>query len=128
MKLFWPMAIIKRGNEWDIQHTYDGALTYRKAVDQIKLWENAFNMDIILWRIDVSDNGETIKGTPCIFYNKVKELWLDFGDIPMNPETECIEDFWGKFNPGTHREEIWKWFEETFHIRTVDLMYDLLIN
>ena len=34
----------------------------------------------------------------------------------MNPETECIEQAWHGFSSGTHREEIWHWFEETFQI------------
>ena len=44
----------------------------------------------------------------------IKDLWMDFGDIPMNPGTECIEEEWNGFATGTHREEIWLWFEETY--------------
>lgn len=51
-------------------------------------------------------------------------LWCDFGDIPMNPETECIECEWCGFAVGTHREEIWCWFEEKFNISIADLMYN----
>lgn len=54
---------------------------------------------------------------------KVKDLWLEFGDIPMNPETECIEVEWRGFPAGTYREEIWSWFEEKFNVRVYDLMY-----
>lgn len=54
---------------------------------------------------------------------KVKELWSEFGDVPMNPETECIEEAWHGFPAGTNREEIWHWFEETFDVRVADLMY-----
>lgn len=43
-----------------------------------------------------------------------KELWREFGDVPMDPETECIEIPWRDFEAGTHREEIWHWFEEYF--------------
>ena len=53
----------------------------------------------------------------------VKELWGKFGDIPMNPETECIEEPFMHFPIGTHREEIWHWFEETFNVSVADLMY-----
>lgn len=53
----------------------------------------------------------------------VKELWGKFGDIPMNPETECIEEPFMHFPIGTHREEIWYWFEETFNVSVADLMY-----
>lgn len=123
MKLYWPIAIIKRGKEWDIQHTYDAALSYEKAMDAIKIWKTHYKMEIIMYRVDVTENDITSKGTPYVFPNLVKELWEDFGDVPMDPETECIEDFWGRFFPGTHREEIWHWFEETFHVSVAeDLM------
>ena len=52
-----------------------------------------------------------------------KELWEEFGDVPMNPETECIDVEWRDFPAGTHREEIWHWFEDTFHVAVYDLMY-----
>lgn len=52
-----------------------------------------------------------------------KDLWEDFGNVPMNPDTEEIEESWRHFLPGTHREEIWHWFEEQFNISvTKDLM------
>lgn len=51
------------------------------------------------------------------------DLWEEFGDIPMNPETECIEQAWRDFPVGTHREDIWYWFEETFGVSVYDLMY-----
>lgn len=120
MKLYWPVAIIKRGREWDTQHTYEGAISYEKAMTTIKIWRTDYNMGIISYRIDTTENGITTKGTPYVFLNLVKELWENFGDVPMNPNTECIEDFWGKFCPGTHREEIWHWFEETFHVSVAE--------
>lgn len=53
----------------------------------------------------------------------VKDLWEDFGEVPMNPDTEEIEESWKHFLPGTHREEIWHWFEERFNISVAeDLM------
>ena len=45
----------------------------------------------------------------------IENLWLEFGDVPMNPETECIEEEWNGFAAGTHRYEIWSWFEETYY-------------
>jgi hypothetical protein len=52
-----------------------------------------------------------------------KILWGEFADVPMNPETEEIEIDWQGFPKGTHREEIWHWFEETFKVSVaVDLM------
>lgn len=53
----------------------------------------------------------------------VRELWMKFGEIPMNPETECIEEEWHGFPAGTFREDIWHWFEETFNVSVAeDLM------
>ena len=53
----------------------------------------------------------------------IKDLWDDFGEVSMNPETEEIEEPWRHFLPGTHKEEIWHWFEEQFNISVAeDLM------
>lgn len=52
-----------------------------------------------------------------------EELWAEFGNLPMNPETECIEVQFAGFPRGTHREEIWHWFEETFNVSVHDLMH-----
>ncbi len=30
----------------------------------------------------------------------------------MNPETECMDEPFLSFPAGTHREEIWRWFDE----------------
>lgn len=45
-----------------------------------------------------------------------KELWKRLEDVPMNPETEKIEEEWNGFSIGTLREDIWHWFEETFSV------------
>lgn len=61
-----------------------------------------------------------------IYYlnSSIKKLWEEFGDIPMDPDTECIEIDWHGFPAGTHREEIWLWFEETFSLSVAeDLMF-----
>lgn len=46
----------------------------------------------------------------------IEDLWLDFGNVPMNPNTECIKEEWNGFAAGTHRYEIWSWFEETYGV------------
>ena len=52
--------------------------------------------------------------------DSIRRLWQDFGDVLMSPETECIETSWHGFAAGTHREEIWHWFEETFELSVAD--------
>ena len=66
---------------------------------------------------------ETFFDRACHWMNNPRELWQAFGDVPMNPETECIDVDWMWFPKGTHREEIWHWFERTFDVRVYDLMY-----
>lgn len=59
-----------------------------------------------------------------VLLKKAETLWLEFGDLPMDPESECIECDWLSFPAGTHREEIWHWFEETFCLSVAeDLMH-----
>lgn len=50
-----------------------------------------------------------------------KDLWNNF-DVPID-KNECIEEEWQHFPAGTHREEIWHWFEEVFEVSVAkDLM------
>ena len=44
--------------------------------------------------------------------HELEELWSQFEDIPMDPVTEYIEDPFLSWPAGTHREVIWKWFDE----------------
>ena len=44
--------------------------------------------------------------------SELEKLWNQFGDIPMNPDTERIEEPFLSFPVGTDREDIWHWFDE----------------
>jgi hypothetical protein len=52
---------------------------------------------------------------------KVKVLWQKLRDIPTD-DKDCIELPFQHFQVGTHREEIWHWFEDSFGIAVFDLM------
>lgn len=54
---------------------------------------------------------------------QLEEMWKAFGDIPMNPETEEMEEPFLIFPAGTHREEIWKWFDERYSKGIAALMF-----
>lgn len=43
--------------------------------------------------------------------SRLEKLWEQFADVPMDPETECIEEAFMHFEPGTNREYIWNWFD-----------------
>ena len=53
----------------------------------------------------------------------LEELWAQFADIPMNPETECIEAPFMGWGVGISREEIWHWFDERHSKGVVYLLY-----
>ena len=57
------------------------------------------------------------------------QLWLEFEDIPINTDGE-IEIPWRNFPAGTQRENIWHWFEKTYHVSVakdlMDIRYDIL--
>ena len=72
--------------------------------------------------MNVFEKSENEKGR-AIRIEQARELWDELEDIPMNPETERIEQPFRHFPTGTHREEIWHWIEERFKIPVHDLMY-----
>lgn len=54
---------------------------------------------------------------------RILSLWSEFGDVPMDPETECLEEDWHGFPKGTFRKDIWHWFESEFHVSVYELLY-----
>jgi hypothetical protein len=64
---------------------------------------------------EIQDNEYTDK--------ELEELWEEFGDIPMNPKTECMEGEFLHFPIGTHREDIWHWFDEKYSLGVYYLLY-----
>ena len=42
----------------------------------------------------------------------LEDLWKTLTNVPMNPDTEDMEEDWFIFPKGTSREEIWYWFDE----------------
>lgn len=51
---------------------------------------------------------------------RMLELWDELGDIAVEPIKDTIEDPFKTFEAGTFREDIWKWFEETFNVSVHD--------
>lgn len=51
-----------------------------------------------------------------------EELWSKLGDIPTDSDDKIEENFF-HFDVGTHREEIWHWFEDTYDISIVDTFF-----
>ena len=53
----------------------------------------------------------------------LKQLWEAFGDVPMDPETEFMKAPFLDFPAGTHREEIWRWFDQRYTGGVYGLLY-----
>lgn len=51
-------------------------------------------------------------------------FWDQFADIPMDPETERMEEDFLCFPIGTHREEIWHWFDKRHSKGVYYLLYE----
>ena len=52
-----------------------------------------------------------------------RELWEQFDDYDID-ENECITKQFLHFPAGTHREEIWHWFEERGPLTAYQLLYE----
>lgn len=42
--------------------------------------------------------------------NELEAMWDGLEDIPID-ENECLDIDWNGFSKGTHREDIWYWFD-----------------
>lgn len=54
---------------------------------------------------------------------ELEELWEQFTDVPMNPETECIEVPFLGWGAGVQRDEIWHWFDRRHSKGVAYLLY-----
>lgn len=54
---------------------------------------------------------------------QLEELWAKFADVPVDPDTECIEQEFLGWGPGIHREEIWHWFDRRHSKGVAYLLY-----
>lgn len=85
-------------------------LTLEQAGDILVEWIE--NYDILNEQIFKKDRDKHIE-----------ELWNRFADVPMNPETEKMEEQFLHFPAGTDREEIWHWFDLRYSRGVAALLY-----
>ena len=53
---------------------------------------------------------------------EIEELWDEFEDVPID-EDECLDIDWHDWSKGTHREEIWHWFDKHHSKGVYSLMF-----
>lgn len=54
---------------------------------------------------------------------EIEKLWEELTDVPID-ENECLDVDWRDWSKGTHREELWHWFDERHSKGVVWLMYE----
>ena len=54
---------------------------------------------------------------------ELEELWAEFYDVPIDPDKGTIEDDFLDFPHGTHRETVWKWFDQRYSKGVYHLLY-----
>lgn len=125
--LYWPvMVVVKedyRGRLCPrLQNTYGGCRSVEKAERQFFIWEVHYELKPAAMWYELYENGARVGvSSKKVYIGRVKDLWESFGDVPINPETECLEEPWGDiFHKGMHREEVWHWFEEKFDVSVGD--------
>ena len=72
-----------------------------------------YNRDILTFK-DYAVLDEVINGVEPLRDRDeyLEELWAELEDVPMDPETERIEQEFFGWPTGTQREEIWHWFDK----------------
>lgn len=53
----------------------------------------------------------------------LERLWAQLSDIPLDPETEVLEEPFLLFGKGTPREDVWQWFDERHSKGVAYLLY-----
>lgn len=55
---------------------------------------------------------------------QIEILWDHFADVPINPETERLDEDFFRWKQGTDREEIWHWFDQHHSQGVYYLLYE----
>ncbi len=92
------------------------------GLEPMYAWTEKYGTNYSWTVVETPDNPLTIPQRSDID-RQLENLWQQFGDIPMDPETECIEEPFLDFPAGTFREEVWHWFDERYSKGIYNLMY-----
>lgn len=92
----------------------------RQAIDTMNEFHRTIPYNDYCTVMDGLQDIETLRDRD----EELEELWRQFGDIPMDPETECIEEQFMGWGPGVHREEIWHWFDRRHSKGVAYLLYN----
>lgn len=71
------------------------------------------------------ENGHSVTAMATLAHRdyELEQLWAQFGDIPMDDGTECLEEPFLHFPAGTEREDVWHWFDSRHSKGIAYLLY-----
>ena len=101
--------------------------TYESAEDAERAAESdSEDSTVMSWVTAEDGTGKTVRIRESVNRENVRSLWDSFGDVAVDDD-ERMTRYWGDggdgFAAGTPREDVWHWFEETFHVSVAeDLM------
>lgn len=106
-------------------------------LDSLEIWGKCPRHEVVVevdgWEIGNSDIGKTVfltfeEAAAAMSARhwtdeELEKLWEELGDVPMDPETECLEEAFFIWEKGTDREDIWHWFDERHSKGVAYLLY-----
>ena len=108
--------LVVTNDDWEMK---TGPVCHTKRAAEETLGKLDRDPDVVMTQVvDVSGGRKSAVSTH-VDIGGVERLWEALEDVLVD-EDEKITRKWGCFEKGTHREEIWHWFEETFGISVGD--------
>lgn len=113
-----PEQFLRNSDMSDVVNSVVEAL---RGIEELDDYEYGYYEAVLKENLSIGDwqGIETLKERD----KKLERLWEEFADVPMDPETECMEEPFVGFPAGTHREDIWHWFDERHSKGVAHLLY-----
>lgn len=73
--------------------------------------------------MEVTDVETVVKDWSHPTQDEIRALWDELSDVPVDPETEKLEDDFFLFEKGTDKLDIWAWFDNHYAYGVYSLLY-----
>lgn len=54
---------------------------------------------------------------------EVRSLWNELSDVPVDPESERLDESFFLFDKGTPKLDVWAWFDDHYDYGVYSLLY-----
>lgn len=105
------------------------SLTSEKTTESCSIETLVERFRTVKWNENFTLNGNRIMETANMQSLRERDielerLWNEFANVPINPETEKLEEAYLYFPAGTDREDVWHWFDNRHSKGIGHLMYN----